>query len=378
MKNQVPLYRHNLIDEDHTSLATQFSSILSNMQISTGEVNASVSALFAAYTNNKYCILTSSWTTGMMSTLIALGIGPGDEVIMPAMTFSATANAVESLGAKAVFVDVDVDTKLMDLQETSLAVTDKTKAVIPVHMYGQMVDVKKLKFVLPPHILIIEDAAHAIESSFAGDRPGTHSDAAIFSFYQSKNMTTGEGGAIVTNNSALYDLVKVAYRHGIDLCGYQRHIAERFLPPDGIMLGIKANMPDLLAMLLPPQIAKAEQNLARREQIAQNYFNEFRDLDIEYPYQVTDTKHARHIFPIGILPSIRTNVLTQLNERGVRSTIHFKSLHMHSHYNKKYNYQPEDFPCSYIWGEKVISLPIFPGLTELEQEYVIETVKDIL
>lgn len=377
-KMNVPLYRHNLYNENTAELGDRIATILSTMQISTGEVNKLVSELFANYTNRKHCLLTANWTTGMIATLIAIGVKPGDEVIVPALTFAASANVVETLGARAVFVDVDVDTKLMDIQATLDAVTDRTVAVMPVHLYGQMIDVKKLRFFLPSHIKIIEDAAHAIEADFIGDRPGTYSDAAIFSFYQSKNMTTGEGGAIVTDNVDLYNKIRVTYRHGIDLCGYQRHIAEKFIPPDGISLGIKANMPDILASLLPVQIDKAEQNLLRREQIAQTYFNELDHLDIEFPYQVTNTKHARHIFPIGLLPKIRNSVLAELNERGIKSTIHFKSLHTNSYYKDKYNYRDEDFPCSYIWGEKVISLPIFPGLTELEQEYVIENLKDIL
>lgn len=375
---KVPLYRHNLFNEDTNSLAQELATIISSMQLSTGQVNTTVSKMFADFMKRKHCILTSNWTSGMMATLIAFDIKPGDEVIIPAMTFSATANAIEALGAKAILVDIDVDTKLIDFQSVVSAITNKTVAVVPVHLYGQMVDIKKLKFLLPNNIKIIEDAAHAIEATFAGDTPGTYSDAAIFSFYQSKNMTTGEGGAIVTDNDELYNKIRITYRHGIDLCGYQRHIAEQFIPPDGVLLGIKANMPDILAALLPSQLKKAEENLSRREQIAQTYFKELKHLDIEFPYEPMFIKHARHIFPIGISPKSRNSVLTQLNEKGIKSTIHFKSLHMHSYYNKKYNYKPESYMRSYIWGEKVISLPIFPGLTDAEQEYVIKTVKEIL
>ena len=375
MVMQVPLYRHNLINEDTAALGKQFGEMLSGMIISTGSVNKEVAEQFANYMSRNYCLLTSSWSGGMIATLMALGVKPGDEVIVPAMTFAASVNVVEALGARAVLVDIDIDTKLIDIEKAALAVTSRTKAVMPVHLYGQMVDVKKLRFMIPNHIAIVEDAAHAIEAAFADDRPGTHSDAAIFSFYQSKNMTTGEGGAIVTDNSELLNKIKLTYRHGVDLCGYQRHIREEFIAPDVVTTGIKANMPDILAILLPPQIARAEANLARRNQIAERYLNELTGLDIEFPYVNTKAKHVWHIFPIGIDPAKREKSLIHLYNNGVRTTIHFKAIHCTTQYGRKYQYLPIDFPIAYNWGESVFSLPIFPGLTDDEQTHVIEQVK---
>ena len=373
----VPLYRHNLISEDTTALGNQIGSLLSGMIISTGPVNKQVAEQFAEYMRRKHCVLTSNWSSGMMATLIALGIKPGDEVIVPAMTFTATANIVEALGAKAVFVDIDIDTKLMDLEQAARAVTNKTKAVIPVHLYGQMLDVKKLRFLLPDDVAIVEDAAHAIESEFVGDRPGTYSNAAVFSFYQSKNMTTGEGGAIVTDDDDLLAKIKLTYRHGVDLCGYQRHIREEFIAPDVVSLGIKANMPDILACLLPPQIKRAEQNLATRNQIANRYIDELQGL-LEFPYINTKAKHAWHIFAVGIDPAKREQLLIDLFNNGIRTTIHFKSMHTTTYYANKYGFKPEDFPIAYQWGESQFSLPVFPGLTNAEQDYVINTLKGLL
>lgn len=362
------------MNEDTYTLGDQFGIMLRGMMISTGPVNKEVAAQFAAYMKRKHCVLTSSWSGGMMATLMALGIGPGDEVIVPAMTFTATANIVEALGAKAVFVDIDIDTKLMNLEHAANAVTNKTKAVIPVHLYGQMLDVKKLKFLLPEHILIIEDAAHAIEAEFAGERPGTHSNAAIFSFYQSKNMTTGEGGAVVTDSEELLKKITLTYRHGVDLCGYQRHIREEFIAPDVVAVGIKANMPDILAMLLPSQIERAEHNLAIRQQIAERYYSELQGV-VDFPYVVTRAKSAWHIFAVGVEPAKREQALIYLYNNGVRTTVHFKAMHATTYYANKYGYKPDDFPVAYKWGESVFSLPIFPGLTNEEQTHVIEQVK---
>lgn len=371
---QVPLYRHNLINEDTQLLGEQFGKMLNGMMISTGPINKDVSEQFATYMQRRHCLLTSSWSGGMMATLLALGIGPGDEVIVPAMTFTATANIVEALGAKPVFVDIDVDTKLMDLEQAAYAVTKKTRAVIPVHLYGQMIDVKKLRFLLPSYIAIVEDAAHTIEATFDHSRPGTYSNAAVFSFYQSKNMTTGEGGAVVTDNEELYNKIKLTYRHGVDLCGYQRHIREEFIAPDVTSVGIKANMPDILAMLLPPQIKNAEENLSKRHVIANRYLQELSSI-AEFPYINSKAKHAWHIFPIGVHPAKREQALIYLYNNGVRTTIHFKAMHATTYYASKYGYKPEDFPIAYAWGESVFSLPIFPALTEEEQSHVITQVK---
>jgi UDP-4-amino-4-deoxy-L-arabinose-oxoglutarate aminotransferase len=371
---QVPLYRHNLINEDTEALGKKFGEMLSGMMISTGPVNKEVSEKFAAYMERKHCLLTSSWSGGMQATLLALGIKPNDEVIIPAMTFAATANIIEVLGAKPVLVDIKEDTKLIDFTKIVPAITERTKAVIPVHLYGQMVDMKKLRELIPSHIHIIEDAAHAIESMYNGYRPGTYSNAAVFSFYQSKNMTTGEGGAIVTDDEKLYNKIKLTYRHGVDLCGYQRHIREEFIAPDVVTAGIKANMPDILAIMLPPQIERAEQNLHRRQEIAKRYMRELNGL-VSFPVIDPLAKTAWHIFAIGVDPNKREKALVYLYNNGVRTTIHFKSMHMTSYYNSKYGYYPTDFPNAYYWGESVFSLPIFPGLTEEEQTHVIEQVK---
>lgn len=370
----VPLYRHNLINEDTQSLGEQFGKMLSDMIISTGPVNKQVSDMFAAYMDRQHCLLTSSWSGGMLATLIALNIKPGDEVIVPAMTFTASANVIEVLGAKPVFVDIDPHTKLMDLSKVANSITDKTKAIMPVHLYGQMVDVKKLKEIAS-NIAIVEDAAHAIESAYNSDRPGTHSKAAVFSFYQSKNMTTGEGGAIVTDDEQLYNKIKLTYRHGVDLCGYQRHIREEFIAPDVITAGIKANMPDILAIMLPPQIKRAENNLARRREIAKRYMHELDGLGIEFPHVDPVAKHAWHIFAVGVDPAKREKALVYLYNHGVKTTVHFKAMHVTSYYNKKYGHYPLAFPNAYHWGESVFSLPVFPGLTEEEQTHVIKQVK---
>lgn len=370
----IPLYKHNLINENTEVLGQQFASLLSNMMISTGPISAEVSQMFADYMSRKHCLLTASWSAGMMITLMSLGIKPGDEVIVPAMTFAATAHIAEALGAKVVFVDIDKETKLIDITKVTNAITKNTKAVIPVHLYGQMVDVKRLRNTLPKDIMIIEDAAHAIESSYNYSRPGEFSEAAIFSFYQSKNMTTGEGGAVVTDNEKLYNKLKLVYRHGVDISGNEKHLKNKFVPSNIVSEGIKANMPDILALLLPPQIKKVNENLARREELAQRYRNEL--VKFEFPkLDQNITQHAWHLFTIGVDSTKRLSLLNYMHNAGIRSAIHYQALHTTEFYKNKYHFKNEDFLNSYLWGESVLSLPLFPGLTDPEQEYIINTIK---
>ena len=375
---QVPLYRHNLHGHDIDALGEEFKRILSGMMLSTGSVSAEIAAMFADHMGTKHCLLTNNWTNAAQATMLSLDIGQGDEVIIPALTFVATANAIEAVGAKPVLVDVDPATKLMDLHKVNEALTPRTKAVMPVHLYGQMVDVHMLRQMLPSYIRIIEDAAHAIESKRDGYGPGAHSDAAMFSFYNSKNMTTGEGGAMITNDSDLLSKFTTVYRHGIDLDGYKRHIRDGFHAPEAVTKGIKGNMPDLLAFLLRPQITNLANSHAARTKHAMIYMRELSDLGLEFPQSLGNATHAWHIFSIGVDPSKRQMIIDALDERGIKTTIQFKPVHEMSYFRSKYGYSPGDYPNSHDWGRKTISLPLFPDLREDEQRYVIDNLRSIL
>lgn len=372
---KVPLYRHNLHGYDIDALGEEFKRLLSGMILSTGPVCKEIQSLFANYLQVKHCLLTNNWTNAMTACLHTLGIGPDDEVILPAMTFVASANAVEAVGAKPVLVDIDPDTKLMDIDQCLDAVTARTRAVMPVHLYGQMVDVRKLRSQLRPNISILEDAAHAIEASYDGYKPGTYGDFACFSFYSSKNMTTGEGGALITNDERLFNECETLYRHGIDLCGYRRHIVDKFIPSEQVSRGIKGNMPDIQAFLLRPQIARADETKHRRQQIAQRYVQQLKNVDMVKIDSRADP--AWHMFPVAVAPSSRHRVLEMMYGKGINTTIHFKALHMMEWYRKRYDYSPFDYPNAYKWGESVFSLPMFASLTDDEQTYVIQSLNHI-
>lgn len=394
---KVPLYRHNLTGHDIDALGEEFKQILSGMHISTGEVCAEVEKMISDYLNTDYTILTNNWTNAMTATLLAMGIGPGDEVIVPAMTFVATPNAVEAVGATPVLVDVKFDTGLMDITAAARACTSKTKCIIPVHLYGNMVDVQGLREMMPPNIRIIEDAAHAFEAShpeFFGSymdslqgfynvdnhyRPGRFSDAACFSFYASKNLTTGEGGAVTTNDYELYQKIKKIYRHGIDLTGRERYDTDSLHIPDAVEVGRKGNMPDLLAFLLKPQLKNIKNSVTARRAIHDYYSFNFDDMTAIDPIPgFSRGKSAHHASVWAMSSAIRDEVAFTLNQYGISTAVQFRPVHETTYYSKKYNYSPMDFPNAHHLGRSIISLPIFASMTNDEMAYVAGTMTYIL
>lgn len=368
----VPFYRHGL-DE---SYAERVSDVLRSPFLTSGAVGKTVEAQLCSFFGVAHAALVNSWTNGTVAVLLALGIGPGDEVIVPAMTFAATANVAELVGAKPIFVDVEPTTLLLKPAAVRAAITKNTRAVIPVHLYGQMCDVHSLREALGERsdIAIIEDCAHAFEASFKGDLPGTYSDAAIFSFYATKNVTCGEGGAVITRDAKLFEAVAQSRLHGMSAGAIDRFAKSVYRHWDMLRLGTKANLPDVLACLLPPQIATIRERLPRRTALARNYEEAFAELPIRMAEAIPGTVHARHIFPIHVPPHVRDDVLSALNGRGIGTTVNYRSVPSLTYYRRKYGYTAGDFPISYEWGEGTITLPLFPSMTESEQASVIEAV----
>jgi UDP-4-amino-4-deoxy-L-arabinose-oxoglutarate aminotransferase len=303
-----------------------------------------------------------------------MDIGPGDEVIVPAMTFIATANVIELVGAKPVFIDCDPDTLLITPQLVKAAITKNTKALIPVHMYGQMCDVKAIKDILPKNqkILIIEDCAHTFEAKFNGERPGKYSDASIFSFYATKNVTCGEGGAIITNDKKLFERIKQSILHGMSAGAADRFKTGQYKHWGMEHLGTKANLPDLLACFLPEQIKTVDKRLGVRVEVAQRYEKALASTKIRFPKLISDTVHSRHLFPIYVGSESRDKALLVLGEANIGVTVNYRSVHTMGYYSKKYGFSGNEFPTSLSWGSGTLSIPLFPGITTQEQDYVID------
>jgi UDP-4-amino-4-deoxy-L-arabinose-oxoglutarate aminotransferase len=367
---QVPFYRHSLVPENSKNVA----KVLETPFLTSGPIGKEVEAQLSEYFGAKHAKLVNSWTNGAVATLLALDIGPGDEVIVPAMTFIATANVVELVGAKPVFIDCDPDTLLITPELIKAAITKNTKAIIPVHMYGQMCDIKAIKEVLPKDqkISIIEDCAHTFEAKYNGERPGKYSDAAIFSFYATKNVTCGEGGAIITNDSNLFERIIQAILHGMSAGAADRFKAGQYRHWGMDHLGTKANLPDLLACFLPEQIRTIDERLGVRESLADKYENELKSSKIKFPKINPKVVHSRHLFPIYVGKSVRDESLMALGNSNIGATVNYRSVTSMNFYKSKYGFSGTEFPNSLKWGEGTLSIPLFPGMTEVEQEYVIE------
>ena len=367
---QVPFYRHSLSPEN----AQLVAKVLETPFLTSGPIGKEVEAQLCEYFGAKHAKLVNSWTNGAVATLLAMDIGPGDEVIVPAMTFIATANVVELVGAKPVFVDCEPDTLLVTPELIKAAITKNTKAVIPVHMYGQMCDVKSIKEALPKDqkISIIEDCAHTFEAKFNGDRPGKYSDAAIFSFYATKNVTCGEGGAITTNDSKLYERIQQSILHGMSAGAADRFKTGQYKHWGMDHLGTKANLPDLLACFLPDQIRTIDERLSRREEISSFYEKSLSGTKISFPKIKDGITHSRHLFPIYVGGEVRDQSLSLLGEAGIGVTVNYRDVPSMSYYRKKYNYKLGDFKISENWGSGTLTIPLYPDISQAEQGFVID------
>jgi UDP-4-amino-4-deoxy-L-arabinose-oxoglutarate aminotransferase len=265
----------------------------------------------------------------------------------------------------------------MQPEQMRAAVTPRTKAILPVHLYGQMCDIAALRAAIAdrPDIRIIEDAAHCFEGSRNGWRPAAFGDVAIFSFYATKNITCGEGGAIAVRDEALLAPLTQARLHGMTADAIDRYHNNRYRHWDMVRLGCKANLPDLLAALLPSQIEKIEAKLVLRHGLADRYRAAFADSPVRMPSQLDDAVSAEHAAVIFVPPSVRDEAIEALNVAGIGVGVHFRSVPSTTYYRERYGFTAGQFPISDTWGAGTISLPLYPSLSEDEQDFVIDAVK---
>lgn len=375
---KVDFYRHPLKPED----AQRIAAVLATPFLTTGQVARGVERQLRDYFGVPHACLVNSWTNGALAVLLAMELEPGDEVIVPAMTFIASANVVELAGGTVVFADVDPRTLLMQPEAVAKLVTPRTRAVMPVHIYGQLCDIEAMRAVVDSHprrsgpILFIEDAAHCFEGEFQGHKPGRFGDVAIFSFYATKNVTCGEGGAIIARDDALFARILEARLHGMSAIAVDRFSAGRYNHWDMNRLGTKANLPDVLAALLPPQIETIDARLPERQRLCARYRAAFADGPLRLVGQLQSTRSAEHIFTIGMPNGARDQAIAALNAQGINVTVNFRSVTHTSYYRKRYPAAAEQCPVSETWGEQTLTLPMFPGLTEEEQDHVIRVVRD--
>jgi len=352
--------------------------------LGTGPKVARFEELFRRYTGAEHAIAVSSCTAALHLGLIAAGIGPGSEVITTAMTFVATANAIVHAGAVPILTDCDRRTGLMDPERVETAVTPRTRAIIPVHLYGRPCAADALMDIAGRHdLVVIEDAAHAIEASYRGRKIGTIGHITAFSFYVTKNMTTGEGGMVTTASPSLAESIRRYALHGLSHDAWARFSDAGYRHYTATVAGFKYNMTDLQAALGIHQLAKIERGLKRRSEIWQRYDEAFAGLPVELPPPPEpETVHARHLYTLGIDPARanlgRDTFMDRLHRLGIGTGVHFIGVHLQPYYAQRFGHRPEDFPNATWISERTISLPLSARLSDDDVEAVIRAVSRTL
>ena len=368
---KIEFYRHSLGEPEKESVA----AVLDSLFLTTGPKTREFERRFAAYLGAAHCVGLSSCTSGLFLVLKAWGVGPGDRVVVPAMTFVASANVVVHTGAAVSFCDVEPDTGLIDLNMVEdLLKRDRTiRAVMPVHLYGQMVDMKPLRALADRYdVRVLEDAAHCVEGQRDGVRPGQTGDAAAFSFYATKNLACGEGGAVVTSGENLTEYIGTARLHGMSASAVDRH--RHYAHWDMDFPGYKANMSDIQAALLLPQLERLESLWQRREEIARRYESAFAAAGVAFPKTRSGVKHARHLFTIWAPDGRRDGMLARLQAAGIGVVVNYRAVHLRKFYRAEYGFEEGAFPAAEEIGRRTISIPLYPLLRDEEVKYVIDNV----
>ncbi|NWF98311.1 MAG: DegT/DnrJ/EryC1/StrS family aminotransferase [Nitrospirae bacterium] len=371
---KIEFFLHNINNDDLLRL----NKVVKSIFLTTGTEVALFEQAFSKYLGIKQTVGVTSCTAALHLSLLALGIGNGDEVITTPMSFCATANAILHAGAKPVFVDVEEDTGNMNAELIEAAITEKTKAILPVHLYGQMCDMEKIHEIASRYNLkIVEDAAHSIEASRAGLKPGQISDAACFSFYATKNITSGEGGAISTNNISLAEGLRILRLHGIDKSAADRY-TEKYRHWDMPILGWKYNMDNIQASLLLGQLRRIDKLWEKRNQLWEYYETLLKTIkEIELLKTLPGLKHARHLFTILVPAKRRDQILWSLQKNNIGVAVNYRPIHLLKYYRKSYGFKEGDFPVAEEIGKRTISLPLYPKLKKSQILYIVNVLKKI-
>jgi dTDP-4-amino-4,6-dideoxygalactose transaminase len=364
--------------------------VLDSGWLTTGPLSKAFEERFAETVGSRHAIALNSATAALHLALEAMGVGPDDEVIVPTWTFAASAEVVAYRGARPVLVDVDAATLNATPEAIVAAVTPRTKAVIVVHVAGRLIEIERLVELLEPRgIGIVEDAAHAFPSRVGGPDgrfAGTFGTVGAYSFYATKTITTGEGGMLVTDDAAIADRARLMSLHGISRTAWNRYAASGSWYYEIEDVGFKYNMTDIAAALGLVQLDRAAELLEARRDLARRYtarIGESRVADlIENPTDAPDGSHAWHLYVIrlalGHLRIDRGQVIEGLKELGIGTSVHFIPLHLHPYYRRQWGYRPEDCPVATAEYERVISLPLWPGMSGDDIDRVVSGLEAIL
>ncbi len=368
-------YGRQTIDEDDINAVVD---VLKSDYLTTGPKIAEFEQAVASYTGAKYAVAISNGTSALHAACFAAGIGQGDEVITTPLTFAASANCVLYCGGTPVFADVDPYTYNIDPKDIRKKITDKTKAIIAVHLAGQPCDMDEIHSIAQEHnLIVIEDGAHALGSVYKGKKVGCLSDMTTFSFHPVKPITTGEGGMIMTDNEELYKRLVLFRSHGItrDNSMMTRNEGPWFYQQ--LDLGYNYRITDIQCALGCSQMRKLDKFLKRRRELVERYNNAFIECDnIVTPYQLPDTQSGWHLYIVQVKNHDRKQVFETLRDKGIGVNVHYIPVYMHPYY-REHGYKDVHCANAEEIYSHIISLPLYPGLTDEQQDYVIDTLKQL-
>jgi perosamine synthetase len=383
---EIPFHRPYITDEDISEVVESLRS----GWLTTGSKCVEFEKAFTEYIGCKHAVAVNSGTASLHLALDAIGLKEGDDVITSPMTFTATAEVIRYFNARPVFVDIDPDTMNIDVLKLEAMVEklksngSRLKSIIPVHIAGHPCDMDPIMTIARKyHLKVIEDAAHALPARYKDRLVGNIGDITCFSFYATKNITTGEGGMSVVNNNEWAERMRIMSLHGISKDAWKRYTAEGSWYYEIIAPGYKYNMTDISAALGIAQLKKADLFQHRRSYIATQYNEAFKELpQIEIPTEKNNIQHSWHLYIIKLnleyLTIDRNQFIGELKKRGICTSVHFIPLHIHPYYCETYGYKPEDFPVAYETYRKIVTLPIYPKMTDEEVGQVIEAVRDVI
>lgn len=337
---------------------------------------------FAEYHNARHALATTSCTTALHLALAALGVKEGDEVIVPAFTWVSTANSILYCGAKPIFADVSVETNNIDPQHLKKLRTSRTKAIIPVHLFGLCADIDGIKEELPG-VLVLEDCACASGSKYKDRYAGTLGDMGAFSLHPRKSITTGEGGILTTNDIALNDLAECLRNHGASISEEQRHLGPKpYLLPDFHVMGFNYRMTDFQGAIGTVQLSKLDKFIDERNEWANYYISKLSDIDwLVTPRVPKGWRHAWQAFVCYVdpqkAPLPRNQMMELLQSKGISTRPGTHAVHNLSFYKKKYGFNPTDFPNAWLCDQQTLALPLYNGMVKEDFDYIIEALKDI-
>ncbi|HUD71670.1 MAG TPA: DegT/DnrJ/EryC1/StrS aminotransferase family protein [Dongiaceae bacterium] len=373
----IPFYRPFTDERDVREVA---GSIRSGW-LTTGPKVRALEERIAQRVGARHGVAVNSCTAALHLALAALGIGPGDEVVTSPYTFAATGEAILYLGARPVLADIDARTLNLDPEAAARAITRRTRALVPVHIAGLPCDLKALR-ALARRVPIVEDAAHAIGASI-GRRPiGAISEMTCFSFYATKNLTTGEGGMVTLDDRRLADRLRRLSLHGLTRDAWKRYTRAGTWRYDVVELGFKYNMTDVAAAIGLAQLSRFDRMQRRRLRIAERYHRRLAGEEaFELPATVRGMTHAWHLYVLRLAPEVlrigRDELIEILRDRGVGTSVHFQPLHLHSYYRRTFGYRPGDFPVTERESARALSLPLYPGLSDGDVDRIADTLLEI-